>query len=353
MCEPLAVLSIVLILDTLACMASRTRIAIVAASVGGLALVGCTAVSEPTPDGLQVVATTTQMGDMTREVVGDAGTVTQLLTAGQSAHAFEPTPAALLALEHADVLVVNGAGLEEWLEPTIVASGFDGVVVDASSELELGAAEAHDHDDDEHDEHDEADHAGHDHGAVNPHLWTDPANAVQMAETIGAGIAAMVDDPSTIHERTDAYVERLVALDAWVHASIDQVSIDDRLLVTNHDTYAALAEATDITVVGTIMPALDANAQPSAADIDALVAAIEETGVAAVFSESTIDPALAAMIADEADVQVLAGDDGLTADALGPAGSATSTYIDAEIHDVTQIVESWGATPVPVPEALR
>ena len=62
--------------------------------------------------GPSIVATTTQVGDFTRELVGDTAEVTQLLAPAQSAHSFDPSAAQLLALADADALVVNGAGLE-------------------------------------------------------------------------------------------------------------------------------------------------------------------------------------------------------------------------------------------------
>lgn len=358
-----------------------TRIALpatLAASV--IALAGCsTSADAGADDGtLQVVATTTQMGDVVREIVGDDAEVTQLLQPGQSAHSYDPTPEALTALANADVLVISGAGLEEWLDDTIEASGFDGELVDASADVHLHEGEAHDHGDEEHaDEHDEehadesaqasepaasesaeehADEEGHDdhdHGGTDPHVWSDPHQVVHMAETIGAALAAADSaDADAIEASTADYVAQLEELDAWVHASIEQVPAEQRLLVTNHDTFSYLAEATDMTIVGSVMPAFDDNAEPSAADIDALVTAIRESGVRAVFSETSIDPQIAETIASEADVEVYSGEDALYADSLGAEGTPGETYVGSVIHNVTLIVESWGVEPLPVPDSL-
>lgn len=352
--------------------------AALAASV--IALAGCsTSADAGADDGtLQVVATTTQMGDVVREIVGDDAEVTQLLQPGQSAHSYDPTPEALTALANADVLVISGAGLEEWLDDTIEASGFDGELVDASADVHLHEGEAHDHGDEEHaDEHDEehadesaeasepaasesaeehADEEGHDdhdHGGTDPHVWSDPHQVVHMAETIGAALAtADSANADAIDASTADYVAQLEALDEWVHASIEQVPAEQRLLVTNHDTFSYLAEATGITIVGSVMPAFDDNAEPSAADIDALVAAIRESGVRAVFSETSIDPQIAETIASEADVEVYSGEDALYADSLGADGTPGETYVGSVIHNVTLIVESWGVEPLPVPDSL-
>jgi len=341
---------------------SRLVLPVVAAVATTVVLAGCSTSSAGEGEGdgtLRVVATTTQMGDVVREIVGDDAQVTQLLQPGQSAHSYDPTPEALTALANADVLVVNGAGLEGWLDDTIEASGFDGELVDASADVHLHEGEEHEHGDehaeDEHSEegHAEEDHDGHDHGGTDPHVWSDPQQVVHMAETIGTALAgADPADADAIEAGTADYVAQLEALDAWVHGSIDQVPEDQRLLVTNHDTFSYLAEATGITIVGSVMPSFDDNAEPSAADIDALVAAIRESGVRAVFSETSIDPQIAETIASEADVQVYSGEDALYADSLGAAGTPGATYVGSVIHNVTLIVESWGVEPLPLPDSL-
>lgn len=122
--------------------------------------------------------------------------------------------------------------------------------------------------------------------------------------------------------------------------------------MTNHGSFTSLAEAQDITVVGSVMPAFDDAAEPSAADIDALVRAIRESGVRAVFSETSIDPQIAETIASEAGVEVYSGDDALSVDSLGAADTPGATYVGSVIHNVTLIVESWGVEPLPLPDGL-
>lgn len=339
------------------------RIALSLSSLAVFAVAGCSAGQAPAANddgGLQIVATTTQVGDFTRQVAGDDAEVTQLLQPGQSAHSYDPTPTALQALQSADVLVVNGAGLEAWLDDTIEASGFDGTLIDTSEHVHLHEGEAHDHDadhaDEEHADHEDAAHQeehDHDHGGTDPHVWTDPANAMSMVETIADALAdADPDRADEYQQRASEYLGELDQLLEWMHASVDPVPVEDRLLVTNHDTFSYLAEALDITVVGQVMPSFDDNAEPSAADIDALVADIRATGASAVFSETSIDPQLAETIASEAGVAVFSGEDALYGDALGPADSDGATYISSQIHNVSRIVESWGASPAPVPDTL-
>lgn len=328
----------------------RARTPLVAASaaaVAALALAGCSTQGSGSESGLSIVATTTQVADFTRELVGDSVAVTQLVQPDQSAHSFDPSAQQLLALGQADALVVSGAGLESWLDDAIAASGFDGELIVASEGIETGGA-ADDHADEA------AADDDHDHATGDPHVWTDPHNAITMVENIAEGLGGLEGaDAEAIAANEDAYVARLEALDEWIHENVEAVPVERRLLVSNHDAFTYFDAAYDVTFVGSIIPSFDDNAEPSAAEIDALVAAIRETGVEAVFSEASISPRAAETIANEAGVTVYAGEDALYADSLGPAGSDGETYIGSQVHNARRILESWGATPTELPATLQ
>ncbi|MEJ3405711.1 metal ABC transporter substrate-binding protein [Rathayibacter sp. YIM 133350] len=318
----------------------------VAAAV--LVLAGCaplpatspTATAEPfDPNALSVVATTTQVADFTREVGGSAAQVTQLIQPNQSAHSYDPSASDLVALSQADLIVENGAGLEEWLKDAIDASGSHAVVVDASTGIALdghGAAES-----------------GEEHGS-NPHIWTDPRRAAQMVNTIADALAAGYPrQASAIQDRAEAYTAKLTALDDWTRQNVDTVPAAQRLFVSNHDAFGYFVEAYGIDYVGSVIPSFDDNAEPSAAEIDRLVVDIKATGTTAVFSEASLSPKLADTIAREAGVKVYDGDDALYGDSLGPAGSDGDTYIRAQLHNVRQLLDSWGVTPTELPAELQ
>lgn len=334
-----------------------------AIATGAVVLAGCAspAASDTATEGPSIVATTTQVGDFTRELVGSSAEVTQLLSPGQSAHGFDPSAGQLLALAGADALVVNGGGLESWLDDAIAASGFSGVLIDASEGIELYGTGDHDDeppaDEAEHDDHADADaddHAGHDHGDGNPHIWTDPALAQRMVANIADGLAdvpgAEVDE---VEANESDYAAQLDALDAWIGENVASVPVEQRLLVTNHDAFTYFVDAYDVTFIGSIIPSFDDNAEPSAADIDDLVAKIEETGVRAVFSEASISPKAAETIAAESGATVYSGDDALYGDSLGQPGSEGETYLGSQVHNAGLILESWGVEPSALPAALQ
>ncbi|TFB95784.1 zinc ABC transporter substrate-binding protein [Cryobacterium sp. MDB2-10] len=302
---------------------------------------------------LRVVATTTQVADLARNVIGDAPgvTLTQLIQPNQSAHSYDPSAADLTALGRADVLVINGVGLEEWLTDAIDASGFHGVTIDSDAGITIAESGAGN---------DEAPHtadAAHDHAGGNPHIWTDVANAEAMTRTIAAGLAAAsaadADRAAAFTANAAGYGSTLAALDGWIRANIDPVPGAERLLVSNHDAFGYFTAAYGITYVGSVIPSFDDNAEPSATEIDQLVTKIKATGVKAVFSEASISPKAADTIARQAGVTVYSGDDALYGDSLGPAGSDGATYVASQLHNVRLILESWGRVPTAVPADLR
>ncbi|MGO1543807.1 MAG: metal ABC transporter substrate-binding protein [Gulosibacter sp.] len=401
-----------------------TRSLLGGAAVFGIAtaLVGCSS-AEAGPDvsdGLQIVTTTTQLSDFTQNVTeGTGAEITGLLQPNASAHSFEANAADLEIIRTADVVIMNGVGLEPWLEDTLTSAGFEGLTIDAStgiseSDLLANEEDAHDHaGEDEHDhaeeseadehsheeeadahEHaDEADahehehehaeetqsedtaetpaaqteaapaedtteetdaHEGHDHGELNPHVWTSPSMAADMTTHITEELAALDEaQADTYLANGAAYTEQLTALDTWVQENIDTVPEADRLLVTNHDALTYFNRDYGITFIGSVMPSWDDNAEPSAAEIDALVAAIEESGVSAVFTETQLSPGTAEAIAQEAGVEVYSGDEALYTDALGEEGSAGATYISSTIHNTTQLLDSWGGAVTEPPAELQ
>src|SRR5215211_7078578 len=138
----------------------RRRVALVAAVVAALLAAGCSGSGGAAGDRdgdrrLRVVATTTQVADLAANVGGDRVRVTSLLKPGIDAHDYEPSPADIDAIAHADLIVQNGVGLESWLGDTIESSGYDGPVVDTSQGVALRQVD----------------------GEPDPHIWQNPRNA--------------------------------------------------------------------------------------------------------------------------------------------------------------------------------
>lgn len=335
-----------------------------AALAAALVLTSCSG-SAPADDAaseqLKVVATTTQLTDFAGQVGGDDIELTGLLPAGGSAHHFDPSPADLLALGEADVLIVNGVELETFVDSAVESSGFDGAIITAADGIDLEDAEqitaesagsADEHAEHEHAEDDHAEEE-HDHGSVNPHIWTSPRLAEGMVAEIAAGLAeADADRAADYEQRADAYIAQLQQLDEWVAEQFAAVPEADRVLVSGHDSLRYFLHDYDIAFAGSILPSFEDNAEPSAAEIDELVAEITEHGVKAVFVESSMSPKLAQQIANEAGIEVVDAET-LFADSLAAPGEEGDTYIDATIHNTRVILEAWGAEVAPLPDSLQ
>ena len=320
---------------------ARSLAVIALFSAASLAVAGCSTSAAPSTDeGIRVVATTTQLADFTSAVVGDDGFVSGLVLPNASAHQFDPSARNLLDIGEADALVVNGVGLEPWLQDLTDAGAFSGDLIVATEGIVLR---------DGHDDHAE-ETEGH---AEDPHVWTSPRNAAVMVNNIVRGLsAARPDLADNFYQNAVEYLEKLTLLDTWATEAFASVAPEKRLLITNHDALGYFVDAYGITFVGSIMPSLDDNSEPSALEIDALIERIRQEGAIAVFSESTLSDKLAATIASEAGVAVYSGDDALYADSLGAPGTAGATYLGATIHNVTVLVTAWGGTVPPLPDGL-
>jgi ABC-type Zn uptake system ZnuABC Zn-binding protein ZnuA len=296
------------------------------AVVGAIALAGC-GTESPTRDtgaALDVVATTPVVADFVRNVGGGRVHVDQILKPGVDPHDYEPSPADVQAIADADVVVKSGVGLEHWLDDTVSSAGFGGPVVDSSRGVVIRPG----------------DEAG---GAGDPHIWHDPRNAKIMVGDIAAAFAAK--DPAgaaTYRANATAYQAELTALDAEDRAGIDSIPAAQRMLVTNHDAFGYYCARYGITFVGSIIPSFDSAAELSGNELSDLVTKIRQTGVRAVFSESSLPPRTAETVAREAGVQVVGGEDSLFADGLGPLGSPGGTYLGAERHNTDTIVKALG-----------
>ena len=125
--------------------------------------------------------------------------------------------------------------------------------------------------------------------------------------------------------QADDYVAELEALEGEMEATLDVVPPEHRVLVTNHEVFAYFADRFDFELLGAVIPSMTTGAQASAADLDELAALIRETGVPAIFAETTGSTELADALADEAgDVEVVE----LFTESLGEEGSGAETYID-------------------------
>jgi len=277
------------------------------------------------PAAVQVSATTTQVADLVRNVAGDRAEVKGILPPNADPHDYEPRPSDVAALGEAAVVFKSGGDLDLFADQLIEAGGGDGEVVALLDRVTTIAGGDDDGGDEEHAE-----------GAVDPHWWQDPRNAVVAVEAIrDALITADPGGAETYEANAADYVDKLETLDDQIAGCIGELAPERRKLVTEHDALGSYADRYGLEIIGTTIPALTTQAQPSAGDTAALVDLIRSEGVPVIFPESALNPKLATAIAAEADATV---GEPLYADTLGPADSEGATYIGAMRANTAAIV---------------
>lgn len=263
---------------------------------------------------LRVLATTTLVGDAVRRVGGDLVDLTVLLPAGSDPHAFVASPQDLVALESAQVVFINGLGLEESLLPAL-GKVEQGPVVSVNESVPPLAADTHTADDAE-----EIDA----HGSSDPHTWQDVRNVALWVTTISEALTRL--DPANADayaQAAAAYRAELEALHADVAATIATIPPERRLLVTDHDDLAWFAAAYDMKVVGAVTPSFSSMASISAQEMAALQDQIAAQGVPAIFVGATVNPRLANQVAQDTGARVIP----LYTDSLSAADGPATTYV--------------------------
>ncbi|MDN3445718.1 zinc ABC transporter substrate-binding protein AztC [Microbacterium sp. APC 3901] len=256
-------------------------------ALAGLAATGLAACSTASDSRPTIVVSTNILGDVVEELVGDQAQVVTLMKPDADPHSFEISAQEAATLRSADLLVSNGLGLEEGLQQHL-----DGAV-DVPAFVAGDVIEVLDYS--------EGDAAG----MPDSHFWTDPERMIDVVDAIGP-VLAEVDgiDVEALDATVEDYREKLRELDAEMVEAFATIPDERRALVTNHHVFGYLADRFDFEVVGAVIPGGTTLAAPSASDLADLVDAIEETGVPAIFAESSSPDRLVQALASEANVRV-------------------------------------------------
>ncbi len=271
------------------------------------------------PGAVDVVVTTTVLGDLVRQVGGRDADVHQLLQPNSDPHDYEPRPGDVIAAADAEIVFASGDGLDHWIGEVVKQSGGDPRLVDLGASVPFERAGG-----------------GDENGDVDPHWWHDPRNVEAAVAAIRDALSTTNPDARSAYARNAAaYLAKVHTLDAGIRTCIAAIPVAKRKLVTDHDAFGYFADRYGIEVVGAVIPSLTTQAQPSAGDLAALADTIRREHVATVFSEHSVNAKLAQAIARETGA---ASDDSLYGDTLGPADSDGATYLAMEHHNADAIV---------------
>lgn len=281
--------------------------------------------NEPIP----VTVTFSLLGDLVKQVGGDKVKVSTLVGPDGDAHVYQPTPQDVQALAKAKVLVSNGLGFEGWLERLDQASGFKGVKVVASTGVKARhlAEEGHDEEGHHEDSH-------HHHGSQDPHAWNDPLNVLTYVDNIAAGLGKVDPDNAALYGANAAsYKAQITSLDMRYKLEFAKLPEERRRAITSHDAFGYLGAAYHLDLLAP--QGMSTDAEPSAAQVAALIRQIRSQKIPALFVENISDPRLIEQIARETGVKVGGK---LYSDALSPADGPAATYLAFVDHNLSTLL---------------
>ena len=287
-----------------------------------------------------VIATTSVFADLAQLALGDNVTIETIIPAGVDVHTFEPSPADAQKLAGADLIVMNGLGLDEWALSLLEAAGkSEEDVLELAEGIDESNAwvylEGEEHDEEEGEEHSEEEGEEHGHGGTDPHIWLDPKGAAIYVDRIAARVAAELPERAAeIESARDAGLAEIAALDEELRVGFAAVEASARKIVTFHDAFGYFARAYEIEIVGVAVEA--PGQEPSAKEIAALIDAIKAAGVTSVFSEAQFPSKVLDQVAAETGATVL---ENLYSDALGDAPA--NSYLGAMRANASAILASF------------
>lgn len=270
---------------------------------------------------IKAVATMSILGDLVRNVGGARVDVATLVGPNGDAHVFSPTPTDAKTVATADIIVVNGLGLEGWMTRLIQASGSTAPTIVATTGITPRRM---------------ADGSDAARRKIDPHAWQSVANAKIYVANIRDGLDAVDPAGKTAYDaNAAAYLAKLDDLDAEVRAAIARIPPTRRKVITTHDAFGYFGDAYGIAFIAP--EGVSTEAEPSARDVANIIAQIRQENIPAVFLENVANPRLMDQIAHETGATIGGT---LYSDALSAPGGAAPTYIDMIRHNVQALTRA-------------
>jgi len=246
-----------------------------------LLLCGCTALPQNAqPDKLQIVTTLFPQYDFAKQIAGDLADVRLLLVPGAESHSYEPTPQDMIAINEADLFIYTGEQMEAWVPTVLDSLEGDPMVLDLSEGLDLHLAhENHDHD-------------------VDPHIFTSPRLAVQLAQRIQDALCEVDPEHASAYlEQGLAYRTELKKLDESL-GQVTDTAERRKLAFGGRFAFLYLVEEYGLSYIAAY-DSCSSESEPSAADIAAVVDTVKNEALPIVYYEELAEPKVARLIAEE------------------------------------------------------
>ena len=267
----------------------------------------------------QIAATTLPVYEFTTLLCSGTGlTVTQLVTEAVSClHDYSLNVRQVRAAEAAELIVISGAGLEDFMEDLLREKS----VIDSSEGITLiEGGHKHDHDEESHDSH---------HHEEDPHIWLSPENAKIMARNICAGLSAQYPEHAeTFDANLTALLTELDSLQAYGEEQLAGLSC--RELITFHDGFAYLADNFDLTILEAVEE--ESGSEASAAELIHLIEEVRHHDLPAIFTEKLGSTSAAQIIAAETSAEIYVLD-------MAMYGNS---YMEAMYHNISTLKGALG-----------
>jgi len=270
---------------------------------------------------VKAVATFSILGDLVRNVGGERLEIATLVGPNGDAHVYSPSPADAKKLAAANVVFVNGLGLEGWMTRLVAASGTKAPMIVATKGITARRME-------------DEDKPGR--AVTDPHAWQSIADAKIYVANIRDGLIAVDPAGKAVYEANSAaYLAKLDDLEKEVKAAIASIPPDRRKIITTHDAFGYFGAAYGMAFIAP--EGVSTESEPSAKDVAKIITQIRKQKIPAVFLENVTDPRLLQRIAHETGA-VIGGT--LYSDALSEATGPAATYIDMMRHNIRELAKA-------------
>lgn len=237
-------------------------------------LAGCRTLEQVDDGKLNIVATTTMLADLASEIGGEAVHVTGLMGPGIDPHLYQASAGDVTRLQEADVVLFNGLNLEGKMGELFEALGEQGRHIIS---IEEGLDESILLED------------GDNPGFYDPHVWFNVGLWKDSARHLANELNQIDKNNADVYETNlERYLVELDALEVYIDSRVEEVSVDQRILVTAHDAFGYFGETYGFEVVG--LQGISTDAEAGTSDVSALADYIDDNQIKAIFVESSVPP---------------------------------------------------------------
>lgn len=261
------------------------------------------------------------MYEFTKAITGETANVTNIMPAGSASHGWEPSAKQVAELSKADLLIYQGAGMEEWIDSVKASLESEGSKlkwVEAGEGIELLPGHSHDHDHDHEDDHDhdhDHDHEGehdheddHDHEhehshTYDPHLWLSPKNSSKMLENIKNALVEINPEAKDTYEKNfNDYNMKLKELDKLYSEKLSENNV--KSFVITHEAFGYIAKDYGLKQYG--LTGMGTEQDPNPEKMKEMVNLVKSEHMKAIYFDDAGSDKIAQVLANEiGDVKVL------------------------------------------------